>query len=498
MANKNISKSRFIAGLQCEKRLWLEIHRRELAGETDEQTLFIFDRGHIIGEMVQTLFPEGVLISEDHLHMAQSIEATQRAVQKGESVIFEAGAKFGRFVARADILKRVEDGGEEWDIMEVKSGSDEEKEVYLNDLAIQTLIFEGAGYKIRKACLVTINTDYVRDGPIDVKKLFIITDQTKTVRNIYKNFPAIMEKFLTVVDSEQEPKVAISNQRCYKPYTCSFADYCWKGVPEDSVFTLAYDRKKLAPNLYSKGIVKIADIPEDLPLSIKQIRQIQAAKTGKPYWNLKGVESFLNSLEYPLYFLDFETYCPLIPPYDGIRPYRNIPFQFSMHHLEKPGGELKQFEFLSDGKEDPRPIFMEALLKDIGKNGSIVVYSGYEAQRLNDMAGWFPQYAPAIRAINKRMRDLLVPFRNRDVVYPGFLGSASIKAVLPVLVPGMGYDSLEIGEGGAASLAYEKLLDPKVPKAEKDKIRKDLLVYCGQDTLAMVKLVEVLKEKVSI
>jgi hypothetical protein len=267
-------------------------------------------------------------------------------------------------------------------------------------------------------------------------------------------------------------------------------------MPKDSIFTLANDRKKIADNLFPKGIVKIADIPDDAPLSIKQRRQVEVARTRKPYWDTGEIEEFLKDLEYPLYFLDFETYCPAIPPYDGLRPYRQIPFQYSLHVLTKPNGELNHYEFLADGQGDPRELFMDELLKVLGEKGSVVVYSSFEQSRLNDLAEWYPRYATDVLAVNKRISDLTVPFRNQDILYPGFLGSYSIKAVLPVLVPDMSYDNLEIGEGGAASMAYVKLIDPQVPQAEKEKIRKDLLVYCGQDTLAMVRLVEVLRDKV--
>lgn len=493
---KTISKSRFISGLQCEKMLWLDTYHRELAEETDDQTQFIFDQGHVIGELAQTLFPGGALIAEDHLHIAEAVEATRKAAAKGAMVLYEAGAEHDRYRARADILKRVAEGKDEWDMYEVKSGTHEDKEVYLNDLAVQKMIFDGAGYPIRKSFLVTINTDYVRKGPIEIEKLFRITDQTKIINSICKTLPPLMKRMLEVVDSPKEPQIPISKWRCNSPYGCAFMDHCWKNIPDDSVFTLSNDRVRVANALFEQGIVKIADIPDSTKLNPKQRRQVQTARTGEPYIDQQRIRSFLNTLEYPLYYLDFETYNPLIPPYDGLKPFQQIPFQFSLHIQEKADGELKHYEYLADGQEDPRPPFMEALQKYIGIKGSVVVYSAFEQSRLNKLAEWLPKKEAGIRSIIKRIRDLSVPFRNQDVYYPGFLGSYSIKAVLPVLVPDMSYEGLEIGEGGAASLAYVKLTDPKLPKKEREQIRKNLLEYCGQDTLAMVKLVEVLRKEV--
>jgi hypothetical protein len=493
MKSKNISKSKFISGIQCEKLLWFQFYRKDLAEEPDEQTQFIFDQGHLIGEMVQSLFQGGVLVEDDHEHIKEAIDTTRRMIDEGDMTLFEAAAEHGRYLARADVIKRVNANTNEWDMFEVKSGTHDDKEVYLQDLALQKLIFDGAGYPIRNAHLVVINNQYVRKGELEVDKLFKITDQTKTVVEIAKKYPPLMKRFLDVVDTDKEPMVSISKSRCTSPYECPFMNTCWKDVPEDSVFTLAHDRDQIANKAFAKGILKIGDIPEGTKLNPRQKRQVLAARTGQPFFNPKGIQSFLKALEYPLYFLDFETYNPLIPPYDGLRPYQMIPFQYSLHVLEKPDGELKHFEFLASGQEDPRPLFVESMLENIGTKGSVVVYSAFEQSRIKSLAEWLPKRALALGKLLPRIRDLSVPFRNQDIYYPDFLGSYSIKAVLPVLVPDMSYDDLEIGEGGAAALAYVKLTQSDLPRKEREQIRKALLVYCGQDTLAMVKLVEVLK-----
>lgn len=328
MKQHSISKSRFISGLQCEKLLWLDTHHRELADEVDEQTQFIFDQGHVIGELVQTIFPGGIEIKEDHEHLAEACETTKKEIEKGAMVLFEAAVEQNRYRARADVLKRVVEGRNEWDMLEVKSGTHEDKEVYLNDLAIQKMIFEGAGYPIRKSYLITINNEYVRQGDLEIKKIFRVTDQTKIVNTLCKNLPALIKRFLDVVDSEKEPRVPISKWHCYRPYGCPFISYCWKDMPDDSVFTLAGDRARVANSLYEKGIIKIGNIPDTIKLNPKQRRQVQAAHTGKPFVNPKGIQSFLKALEYPLYFLDFETYNPLIPPYDGLSPSYRSHFNF--------------------------------------------------------------------------------------------------------------------------------------------------------------------------
>lgn len=493
MAPKNISKSRFIAGLQCEKRLWLEIHERELAGEIDESTQAIFDQGHEVGVLAQGLYPGGVLISEDHLHIAEAIQSTEKAVKEGAQILYEAGGQFGRFLCRPDILTRVKPGAEEWDMIEVKSSTGM-KDVFLFDMAIQKHIFEGCGYPIRNAILCHINKEYVRKDGIDIQKLFTLADVTAPVNRLLKKIPELAKRFTDVADLKKTPKVPIG-YRCDNPYTCAFKGHCWKDVPEDSVFSMA-GRTAFAEELYQKGITRLADIPEGIKLSGRQKKQLEAAKTGKPYWKEAAVRSFLKTLDYPMSFLDFESFMLAIPPYDGTKPYQHIPFQFSLHVVKQEGMKPEHFEFLAGGEADPRRYLVEALERQISHSGSVVVYTGYESRILRELAAFMPGYKYELNEIIKRIRDLSAPFRNQDVLYPAFHGSYSIKNVLPVLVPKMSYDDLEIGEGGAASAAYLKLMDPELPEGEREKIRKDLLVYCGQDTMAMVKLLEVLKKEI--
>jgi hypothetical protein len=495
LAPKILSKSRFLAGLQCEKRLWLELHDRALAGETDEQTQGLFDQGREAGTLAQGLYPGGVLITEDYLHLPEALRSTEKAVQEGASTLYEAAFSRERVLIRVDILHRVE-GTDQWDLIEVKSSAKVKRE-YLYDLALQKYVLEGAGYQIRKTLLCHLNTQYVREGPLDLGQLFILSDETESVRSIAESLAPLTEKFLKVADSSEAPEISIGS-RCDRPHGCPFIDHCWKEVPKDSVFTLINGRE-LPDTLYQQGIIKISEVPSSLPLSPKQRRQIEAAKTGEPHWNLKAVRRFVEDLEYPLHFLDFEGYNPALPPYDGLRPFQQMPFQFSVHSQEKPDAPWVHHEFLPEGPGDPREALCEKLLQSIGPTGSIVVYyAQYEAGVIRDLALLFPRHQGALQSILDRICDLIGPFKNRDILDPGFLGSASLKAVLPVLVPEMTYEGMEIGEGAAASLAYVKLLDPQVPKAQKEKIRKDLLAYCGQDTWAMVRIFEVLKKKAGV
>jgi hypothetical protein len=234
------------------------------------------------------------------------------------------------------------------------------------------------------------------------------------------------------------------------------------------------------------GIASIRDIPDDFELSEIQRRAAKCVQTGEP-WFSPALSAGLDKLEYPLRFVDFETINPCVPRFAGMRPYDQLPFQFSIHSQNEPGAILEHHEFLAPDANDPRREFISSLFATLGETGSIVVYSSFEAQRLSELAAWLPEYAEGINAIQRRLFDLL-PVVREHVYHPAFAGSYSIKSVLPALVPDMTYDGMEVANGQDAGLAWESLVRGAANGSEHDRIRKALLEYCGQDTLAMVRL----------
>jgi len=242
------------------------------------------------------------------------------------------------------------------------------------------------------------------------------------------------------------------------------------------------------------GVESIRDIPDDFPLNERQRRAAMCVHTRKPWFSAE-LNKDLESLKYPLYFMDFETVNPAIPRFAGMRPYDQIPFQWSVHVLREPGAEPEHFEFLATDNSDPRREFINSLCAALGNSGSIVVYSAFESQRLSELAAWLPEFADRIKKIQSRLWDLLPIVRNH-VYHPKFAGSYSIKNVLPALVPGMSYEGMEVADGTDAGLAWESLVRGKLDQNEHDTIRKALLDYCGQDTLAMVRLLDKLKLEV--
>ena len=281
---------------------------------------------------------------------------------------------------------------------------------------------------------------------------------------------------------------------CNDPYTCDFAGHCWKKIPKYSVFNIANLRDPKKFDLYNKGIVNFADIPEDFPLNENQWMQVKSELNNETFIDKNNINEFVNGLKYPLYFMDFETFSTAVPLFDKSRPYQQLVFQYSLHILPTSNGELLHNEFLDENNgQDPRIAFIEKLIDDCGAQGDVLVYNiGFERGKLADLALAFPQYSYGINKIIERLKDLMVPFQQRWYYTPTMQGSYSIKKVLPALVLELSYNDLNIKEGGTASNTFAAMLMGEF-EGDINQTRNDLLAYCKLDTLAMVEILNKLK-----
>ncbi len=484
-----LSKSSFIRGLQCEKSLYLHTHHKELRNPDDPNKQRIFARGTEVGELARELFPGGMNAAYGKdFSVSANLKRTKELLEADVPIIYEAAFVFNGVLAIADIAVRK---GKKWSVYEVKSSS-EVKDVHVNDAAIQYYVLNGAGFSIRDVSIVTLSKAYIRHGELEIQKLFHIQSVLKEVKNLQRPIPETVERFKKVLAAKSMPPIDIGIH-CSQPYDCDFSNFCWKHIPDDSVFDIAGIRKTKAFDLYMRGIVKINDIPEKEKFSESQIIQINCAKKNIAVIETSVIQQFLRSLHYPLYFMDFESFMPAVPMYDNSRPYQQIVFQYSLHCQGKPNGKLLHCEFLADAKNDPREEFIKHLLNDTKKEGDILVYNNsFEGPRLKELARDFPQYKKELEERISRIKDLMVPFRQKALYHPQLKGSYSIKNVLPVLAPEFSYDHLPINHGGPAMSAYEQLLQETDMKKVLE-LRNDLLAYCKMDTLAMVKVVEGLK-----
>ena len=482
-----LSKSRYTRGLQCQKSLYLYTYHPELRDEITEDQQAVFGIGTDVGILARSLFPGGVEIPFDGLSISEQLEATADEIKKGTPILYEAAFSANGIFIKADIMKKGDDG---WEIYEVKSATSM-KDLYYQDVGVQYHVLKGSGLPISKASVVFINNQYVRHGDLDIPALFNIQDVTEVVQAKQNEIEQTALKLKQMLQGPC-PEIDVG-KHCYEPYTCDFVGHCWASIPNDSVL---YLRGKGAYKLYSQGIKLIQDIPL-ATLSEAQQMQVLGTLEKRDFINKENIKSFLKTLHYPLYFLDFETIMLAIPPFDGVRPYNKIPFQFSLHIQEQEGADLIHYEFLADPSEDYREKLLQYLLSLIPKNACILAYNmTFEIMCLNALASWFPQYQAVIEKNIGQFLDLMAPFKSRDLYLHQMNGSYSLKVVLPTLIPEMTYENLEIQEGGMASIYFLKLAQAQDEK-ERDNLRHALLDYCGQDTLAMVKIFEKLKTYVS-
>ncbi len=484
-----ISKSRYMAGLRCDKLLWCTCNDRDLFPDHSKSTLARFAEGDRVGELAQGVFPGGQEAAPGKYFAEDTVPPTKELI-KQRIPIYEAGFIHGSAYVKIDILNPV--GEDEWDLYEVKSSTRYSPDKHLADVAIQRYAAEGNGIKIRHCYLMHFNNQYVLKGELEPSGLLMSTNVTSDVDDFITRVDGDLERMLSVVQEEECPDVAIA-PHCSAVRTCDLYPVCWKDMPEHHVRTLVEDRKKLGYSLLAKGVTDLKDVPEDANLSNKQKIQVKAARTGQMHIDKEEIAQLLEKLEYPLAFLDFETIGGGIPLFEGMRPYRQIPFQFSLHVVSAPGTDPVHYEFLPDKAEDPRTALLEALQTSLPTVGSVVAYkSSVEAGVIRHLAAFNPSVTTWADGVISRMVDLLKPFSSFAVYHPNQNGSASMKSVLPALT-GEGYDDMEVS-GDIAGSEWHRITFENVPAQEVAEVRQDLLEYCKLDTEGMIYILDALEQ----
>lgn len=472
-----LTKSRYLSGLQCHKRLWYEENHPDRAADTSISQRRIFDQSKKVGILARSCFPEGVLINTTD--PANAVEQTKVAIEHGDAYIFEAAFIFNDVLVRCDILQK---DANSWRIIEVKA-STKVKEDHLHDLAIQKYVLTGHGLSISETRLMFINNkDCVYP---DMSNLFTLEDVTDQVDQLMEDVHSNVETFKTVLNRDVEPDVLIG-EHCDKPYPCPFKAHCWKTVPKKSIFTIPRLNWQKKHELIEQGIFSIFDLPTGFPLSQKQQTYVNSILDRQPKIDDTTIQYLMSDLEYPIHFLDFETDNPAIPRFDGLRPYQHFPFQYSCHIMQADGS-VTHHEYLHTDSTDPRGHLVESLLNHVSAYGSVVVYSArFERGVLENLADSFPEHAPALESIIERFWDLLEIFKNH-YMHPDFLGSNSLKAVLPVLVPLLDYQDLAVRDGTEAQATWNLMLSTENETNKNEWIRR-LKEYCKTDTLATVEI----------
>lgn len=484
-----LSKSKYCNAIQCKKMLWLDCYKSEEKEDVNNDS--VLDNGTSVGLLAKDLFGEHVDI-EFNYDKETMVKDTLNVLKIDNVVVTEASFIYNNSFCSIDILRK---NNNEYEIVEVKS-STKIDDIYIEDVSYQYYIMKNLGYNVVKVSIAYINNNYTRYGELDLQKLFNIEEVTEIVINNFKKVENNIKDINMYMEQKEVPTDDIG-MYCFNPYDCPFFKYCTSNLPENNVFNIRRMYKKSKMDLYRNGIYTYDKLLKaDIDYKFKQQVDFEL-NNREPFINKENIKEFMNNLYYPLYFLDFETYQQAIPLYDGIRPYMQIPFQYSLHYIIGENEELMHKEFLAEAGIDPRRTLAERLVNDIPEDACILAYNMmFEKMVIKNLANLYDDLSDKLMNIYDNIQDLMIPFVNRDYYTKEMYGSYSIKYVLPALFPNepsLDYHNLElIHNGSEAMKSYTDLCN--LSKEEQEKVRKGLLKYCELDTYAMVKIWERLKE----
>lgn len=496
-----LSKSKFILAQQCSKSFWLSAKGIEPTNPPDAAVEDRLRAGNEVGEVSKELFPGGIDIEYISRDFQAMCDLTAKAIDAGATTIYEASFMEKGVFIRVDIMNKTLQG---WDVYEVKSSSSL-RSYHKEDASLQWYVLKNLNeIELNDAYVITLNNKYLKNGKINPIELFTKHLLTDYVESNLHEIEKQLEDIKLVSISNNEPEVSIGAQ-CKKPHSCDYLDRCWpKSTKENnSVFNLYKLNLDKKLDLYNQGITSFEQIKPDTKLSLTHQNQIKANEIKEPIINQTKIQDFINSVEYPISYFDFETFTDAVPLFDGQRPHMQMPFQYSLH-IQKDvksniDSDKDHFEFIASIKEDPRRAIAESMLQNIPKSGSIMAYNqSFEKNCIKSLADHCPDISEDLLALNDRFIDLIDPFRSGGYYHHEFKGSFSIKKVLPAVCPNdkkLDYKNLDINNGLMASSTYKKMRS--LSKDQRISMRKKLFAYCWLDTYAMyaiyIKLLEIVK-----
>lgn len=497
-----ISKSEFMMFLKHPAWLWLKKYDKTKIPIPDEDLQARFDEGTLFETYAEKFFPEAVKLGYKNGKDFSGTkyyalpELTKKEIEKGTKVILQGRVEEDNLTAIFDVLERV--GENTFDLYEIKSSTSVKPE-HIPDLAFQTIVLEKAGLIVRNLSVIHVNNEYVRNGDIEPEKISKKTEVTDEVRSVISETLENIEKAFRILSSKKIPDLSprLLKDSSMMAEWLEIVEAVKGKLPKYNIYKLATLKPEIVALLEDQGVELIGDIPLDMGLSEKQLKQVLATKTGEQKIEKEEIKEFIHALEFPIHFFDYETLSGVIPTFDGTRPYQQVPFQYSLHILDSLESKLLHKEYLHTEKSNPVPALLKQMQEDFRDKGSIIAWSKkFEIARNNEMAKMYPEYANFLSELNSRMVDLMDPFSKGWFVDKNFFGSASLKAVLPVLVPELSYKELEVSHGGQAQRVWmETVLDGKNAET-KNEIMEHLRKYCTLDTYSMYAVLKYLSEKI--
>ncbi len=466
----------FLAALDCPTKGWRTQH--DAAGQPSPGDQWRFHEGQEVQRLARKWLGRGPLLRRTP-HDKAIAESAAALADPASTLLFEATFEADGCVARADALRRL---GAGWELIEIKSGSLKadgkfEKD-YILDAAFSCAVLQAAGVPIHRVSLTLVNAEYTAGaGDALITTVDVTPEVLEQAALFGDNLADIAD---TMTGDQPTPSLCFPCRKC-DLYTTSCIDV---GL-SDPLFDIPRISEKKFEEFKPYG--RIANLPPDANLTPNQAAIVDVLKSGTPAVD-QGELGRLDALREPVYYLDFEAIAPAVPVFDGTRPYQKHPFQYSLH-IRTATGALEHRQYLADPTTDWRRHLAEQLLDDLGTAGRIVVYSNYEEQVLKQVAAWFPDLEPRIKAVLDRLFDLEKVVK-KGYIHPGFRGRTSIKKVLPVMAPEFSYDDLDVSGGEDAAAVFGFMWIGEYPVEDHARHRDNLLEYCKLDTLAMVRVHE--------
>ncbi len=503
-----LSKSSFLPFLQCPAYFWFQHHKPEVLKSntlTDFEQM-LADQGKLVEEEVYKRFPEIVRVKAKGM---DAIDETKALIEQGHRWIGQAGFMTADFFAQADIIHIKDDG--RIDLYEIKSSSSMQnmgnddapevpsKEKHITDLAFQYIVATQAGYKAETTWLVELNKEYRLQGKLDYPTLFVTADVTEQVIKCAKElWPKLAESLAALTNTEQP--TTCNCKYLPRKKQCPAFHYLhpeWREHTVHDLYRIGASPKRLR-KLVDDGIYFIKDIPAGYDMTDSYREQVHTWNNNEVIIRNNEIEKALNSLTYPLYFLDYETSSTAIPFYEGIKPYMHVPFQYSLHIIYEKDGEATHAEYLHTDRENPMHPLSNRLREHIQDAGTIIVWNkSFESKCNQNMASLVHDHTAFLNGLNLRLFDLMEIFSKRYYVHKDFRGSCSIKKVLPIMVPTLTYEGLHIADGGTATTQWKRMVFDMEDENEKERIGQDLRAYCKLDTLAMVEIYKKLENMIT-
>lgn len=491
---KLITKIDYIEYNRCPKSFWLKKQNQEK--EFDLFRLQKIKEGDEVEKLAKEMF-DGIQIDYSDLDLA--FKKTQELIAQ-KKTIFNPVFQFEDLLVIGDILFY---DGFNYKLYEVKSTTSFEIFNYVKknsltaeiqrhmfDISFQKYVIDNfieCSYNF-----IMINGFYMREDELVLDKLFERISVDNKINSFLLDISDKLYEMRKLSQNENEPKVIIGSH-CKNPIVCDFKKHCWKNVGEDSIHNIPRISDKKREECTSKNLLTISQkLIQQVEFTDIQQNLIQKTFKDKPSKNFARLNMFLNRLKYPINFLDFETFQTAIPPFKKTKPYDQIPFQFSLHTLER-NNTIKENSFLNTENIDPRLDFTKKLIELTNNTGSIVVYNqSFESGVIEYLAEIFPQYKNELMQIKSRLFDLMIPFKDGYYYHPKMYFSYSLKAVLPALVPHLSYDG-EVKDGLEAMITYFIMIK-EIDVQKKEEMRQSLIKYCGLDTFGLIEILKVLKQ----